>query len=365
MDFYAFEALHDKHFSSQVLERWKEILQSNAFVEGHYNKSFEERFARLQGAEHCLLVGNGTDALEISLLARGIGVGDKIGVPGITFHATVEAVVNIGATPVLIDVEPTTGLMAPASLERILAEHELKGIMPVHIYGLPAPMEELEKLCLPLGIHIIEDAAQAQGTFYGDTEKPVGSRRNLATFSFYPTKNLGGMGDAGCILTQDDNLAKGVRSLRNHGRGGNRLGRNSRCDHLQAAVLDLKLTSIEGLNVRRKEIARNYYRDLEGVPLGLVPERYLSFSSWHLFPVRLKNLSQAERLRVFLREKGVATMDFYARALSQEPWAEGLRGECEEAEAMAGRVVCLPIHPFLRDEDIAWIVGQVGEFFED
>ena len=364
-DFYAFRSLHDENFSFQVMERWKEILHSNVFAEGHYNQSFEEKFARLQESKHCLLVGNGTDALEMALLVSGVGPGDKVGVPGITFHATVEAVVNVGATPVLVDVEPSTGVISPTSLQRVLEQHNLTAVIPVHIYGLPAPMDELEKLCRPRGIHLIEDAAQALGTFYGDSGKPVGSRQHLATFSFYPTKNLGGMGDAGCILTQDAQRAAEIVALRNHGRGGRRLGRNSRCDHLQAAVLDLKLDFIEKLNVRRKEIARGYHERLKGLPLGLVPESYLSLSSWHLYPVRLEDIHRAQGLRNFLGSRGVKTMDFYPQAISQGPWAEGWEGERVEAESMAGRVVCLPIHPFLEDGDVFRIGDKIGEFFQD
>ena len=365
MDFYSFDSLHGEKLSFQVLERWKEILQSHTFVEGPYNESFEAKFARLQKAKHCLLVGNGTDALEMALVSSGVGAGDKVGIPGITFHATAEAVINVGAIPILIDVELETGLMDPDSLKRVLLRHDLAAVIPVHIYGLPVAMEEVERICTPRKIHIVEDAAQAQGTFYEDSRKPVGSRQNLATFSFYPTKNLGAMGDAGCILTHSDEQASVLRAIRNHGRGGEKMGRNSRCDHLQAAVLDLKLSSIEKLNVRRKEVARNYHRRLKELPLGLVSEHYLPLSSWHLYPIQLKDARQAKQLRDFLGERGVGTMDFYSKAISQEPWARGWEGEWAEAEAMAGRLICLPSHPFLRDQDVQEIADRVGEFFED
>ena len=364
-DFYGLHSLHDEIFFHQVLERWKEILQSQRFVEGRYHDSFEERFARLQGAKHCLLVGNGTDALEISLVLGGIGAGDKVGVPGITFHATAEAVVNVGATPVLIDVEPSTGLMDPDSLERVFSQQKLAAVIPVHIYGLPVEMERIEKICYSHKIHIVEDAAQAQGAFYGDTRQPVGSRQSIATFSFYPTKNLGAMGDAGCILTDDGGRAAEIRAIRNHGRGGRGLGRNSRCDHLQAAVLDLKLDAQEGLNRRRKEIATLYHGELKGLPLGLVPEPYLSLSSWHLYPLRLGDGRQAEGMKIFLRERGIAVTDFYAKAISQESWAKGWDGEGKEAESLAGSMVCLPCHPRLTDSDVLRVVDKIREFFSD
>ena len=361
-DFYAFGSLHDENFSFQVQMRWKEILQSHTFVEGQYNRLFEQKFARLQKAEHGLLVGNGTDALEMALLLGGVNSEDKVGIPSITFHATAEAVINIGATPILIDVEPRTGLMAPDSLQRVLTQHDLVAVIPVHIYGLPVAMEKIEELCLSSKIHIVEDAAQAQGAFYPDSRKPVGSRRNPTTFSFYPTKNLGAMGDAGCILTSDEGQAATIRAMRNHGRGGRQTGRNSRCDHLQAAVLDLKLATIEKFNARRKEIALQYHQCLKGLPLGLIPQRYLSLSSWHLYPIQLEDRGQTKHLKDFLWAKGVSSMDFYPRAVSQEPWAMGWEGEWRNAEYMAGRVLCLPGHPFLRNEDILGIAARVREF---
>ena len=365
MDFYAFRFLHDEKFSFSALERWKEVLQSNTFVEGRYNQSFEEKFSRLQKAGHCLLVGNGTDALEMALVSGKIGSGDKVGIPGITFHATAEAVVNVGAIPVLIDVIAETGLMDPDSLERVLLQHNLAAVVPVHIYGLPVAMEKIERVCLPRKIYIVEDAAQALGAFYADSGKPVGSRQSPAAFSFYPTKNLGAMGDAGCVLIQCARQAAAIRAMRNHGRGGEKVGRNSRCDHLQAAILDLKLASIEKLNLRRKEIAACYHRCLQGLPLETVPERYLPLSSWHLYPVRLGDVQGAVRLREFLQEKGVKTMDFYSKALSQWPWATGWEGEWTKAEFLAGRVVCLPVHPFLADEDIHRVADKIREFFKD
>ncbi|MCO4794495.1 MAG: DegT/DnrJ/EryC1/StrS family aminotransferase, partial [Bacteriovoracaceae bacterium] len=271
--FYDFQKLHNPEFQTKIKERFSEIIDQNGFVEGRFNHSFEERFAKLQKAKHCLLVANGTDALEISLLAYGLEPGDRVAVAGITFYASGEAVLNMGMIPVYVDVDPKSGLMCPESLERVVDKYEIKAVMPVHIYGLPADMKAIDEICHSRNIPVIEDAAQAQGgyTYTG----PVGSGKNLVTFSFYPTKNLAAFGDAGAILTDDDELAEIIKTIRNHGRSSlEMMGRNSRCDHLQAAVLDLKLDSIEEQNQSRKKIASMYHQALKDLPLACVDDSY-------------------------------------------------------------------------------------------
>ena len=362
---YDFSSLHDQSFRDAFQTRVQEIVENSQFIEGPYNTSFEKKFAKMQEARHCLLVANGTDALEISLLVSGIGPGDLVGIPAITFCATAEAVLNQGATPVFIDIQKETGLMDPQSLERVLKFYKLSAIIPVHLYGLPADIDAFDSLCAPKNVAIVEDAAQAHGAFVG--KKPVGSGKNLATFSFYPTKNLSAFGDAGCILTQDDQLANMVRTVRNHGRGGEQqgiLGRNSRCDHIQAAVLDLKLNRIEALNQRRKEIAKLYHQQLQGLPLSLVPDSYLSRSSWCLYPTFLKHSRQREELELFLTKKSIETSSFYLEALCERKGLSLYKGEWTNAIDLAGRALCLPIHPLLKDKEIHYVSDQLKEFFK-
>ena len=347
-----------------ILSRWTKILQDNTFIEGHYNNAFEKRFAKHQEVQHCLLVGNGTDALEIALQSCGVSRGDKVGVPGITFYASAEAIVNVGATPVLIDVDEKTGLICCVSLERIIKKHRLTALIPVHIYGLPADMKKIETLCSPQGISIIEDAAQAFGACYPDTKRPIGSRRNLTTFSFYPTKNLGAAGDAGCILSQEEHISQKISALRNHGRGLEEIsGRNSRCDHIQAALLDLKLDYIEHQNKRRKEIASLYRQNLDDLPFRLLPAKYLELSSWHLHPIYFEQESIRQKLGKYLWDQGIETKDFYSKSLSQELWLKNTEGESAQAEKMAGKVLNLPCHPLLTNEEIDYISQQIKNFF--
>ncbi len=359
--FYNFTDLHHKSFREEIKARLSKIIDDGAFIEGEYNGKFEKEFAVMQGAKHCLLVANGTDALEIALQAHGIGPGHKVGVPGITFYATAEAIINVGAEPVFIDVDPVCALMCPESLKRVMQTTKIDAIMPVHIYGLPAPIKALEEICRPAGIPIIEDAAQAQGTFVDG--KPVGSTNNIVTFSFYPTKNLSAFGDAGAILCQDDHLATIIKTIRNHGRGdANRLGRNSRCDHMQAAVLDLKMHEIDGYNQSRKKIASWYNEALRDLEVEILPEHYVESSSWHLYPIKLANKDQRVGLQDHLKNQGIGTAPFYERAMSQEKALGGYKGEDSVAKSLAGRMLCLPMNPFLTKDDVKTVADEIATF---
>ncbi len=364
--FYNFQELHNQELLSEVKERYNEILETNAFIEGKYNTLFEQEFAEKQQAKYCRMVANGTDALEISLKAYGVDHGDKVGLPNISFYASAEAIVNIGAEIVFIDVDPATGLMCPESLKRILKNHKLKAIMPVHIYGLNAPIETLEKICSEQNIKIVEDAAQAQGGFY-ENGKPVGSSNNLITYSFYPTKNLGGFGDAGGILGQCDELDTKIKLIRNHGRapeGHIMVGRNSRCDSFQAAVLHLKLKKIDQHNKQRKEIAGKYFEGLSGLKdIQLVPERFVKTSSWHLFPIQLENDETRRKLSAALKDKNIGNTLFYEKALSEEKPIHHYEGEKAKAIEFSQKVLCLPMNPFINDQEIKTVCSTIAANF--
>ena len=362
--FYNFQKLHHEGFQKEVLERFEKIVSKNAFVEGEYNTSFEEKFAKMQKAKCCNLVANGTDALEISLQAYGIKAGDKVAVQAISFYASAEAIINMGAIPVFVDVEPETGLICLDSLERILASHDIKAVMCVHIYGLPADIDGIAKICDPKNIKVIEDGAQSQGGFYLNGD-PIGSSKNLVTYSFYPTKNLGAFGDAGAIVHSDPELSEEIKSIRNHGRspdGTKLVGRNSRCDSLQAAVLDLKLKDLEGLNAQRKKVAQWYFEAFKGIDVELVPEKYIPLSSWHLFPIRLENKEKKYALKDFLSLKNIGSALFYEKAMSEEKPLLGVEGEKDNSVIFANKTLCLPMHPFLSQEDIIEVAQAVKEF---
>jgi len=360
---YNFKELHNEELRTEAKRRIAEIIDKNAFVEGEYNALFEKEFAQMQQAKHCMLVANGTDAIEIALQAYDIGHGDKVGIPTISFFATAEAVITQGATPIFIDVDAETGLMDPASLKRVLKEHKLKAIIPVHIYGMPAPIEELEAICRPLNIKIVEDSAQGQGGYLKNG--PIGSSNNLTTFSFYPTKNLAAFGDAGAILTQDDNLAEKIKSIRNHGRSPNGhilSGKNSRCDSIQAAVLHLKLKKITQQNEQRKKIAKQYHEKLKNLEIGLLPAKYLETSSWHLYPIRMANREQKYALQQFLKAKEIGSALFYEKSLPEERPLMNAAGEKQVGPQFAAQCICLPLNPFLTSDDINTVCGAIKEF---
>lgn len=360
IDLYNFKELHNVDFQQEINKKIATIISQNSFIEGEYNIYFEEEFAKLQQAKHCLLVANGTDALEISLSVANVKPGDKVGVPGITFYATAEAVLNQGAIPVFIDVDPESGLISPDSLKSMMQQHNLKAVIPVHIYGLPAPIKEIEAICTERDITIIEDAAQAQGTFLPDG--PVGHTNNLVTFSFYPTKNLSTFGDAGAILTQNDQQAEKIKQIRNHGRGSTKkLGRNSRCDHIHAAVLHQKLTNIEQYNQNRRTIAAKYHESLKGLKVKTLPEKYLSTSSWHLYPIQLSSIEERIKLQKGLKAKNIYCGPYYEHSMSQTIGLTQFSGENKNANNFAGKTLCLPIHPFLSDSDVDTVAKAIKD----
>lgn len=365
--FYNFQKLHNEEFQAAVMKRFEEIISKNAFIEGEYNSKFETEFAKMQKAKHCELVANGTDAIEISLQAYGIKSGDKVAIAAISFFATAEAVINMGATPVFVDVEPDTGLIDIGSLERVLNGHDIKAVICVHIYGLPANIQAIEKICTPKGIKIIEDGAQAAGGFY-ENGMPIGSSNNLVTYSFYPTKNLGAFGDAGAILCNDSKLSEEIKSIRNHGRssdGHKLIGRNSRCDHLQAAVLHLKLTELEENNKDRKKIAAWYFEELKNIKgIELVPAKYIDISSWHLFPIRLETKEKKYALKEFLGTKNIGSALFYEKAMPEEKPLLHLEGEKETSISVAHKTICLPMHPYLSREDVKFVGDTLREFLK-
>ena len=365
VSFYDFKSLHDNTFQKQVKERISKILEENSFIEGEFNTKFEKEFSSMQKTNHCLLVANGTDALEISLKAIGIKEGDLVGLPGITFFATAEAIINVGAKPVFIDVSPSTGLLCPKSFSRVASSYDLKAVIPVHIYGLPAPIFEIELIAKKHNILIIEDAAQAFGAFHDENQsQPIGSSNNLITYSFYPTKNLSAIGDAGAILTKCEKTAAKIKSIRNHGRGSNNtIGRNSRCDHIQAAVLHLKLQNAEKLNNQRKLIAKLYYKYLPELKDALPNDKFLEVSSWHLFPLKLESIEVRKALQQHLQEANIGCAPYYEKSMSQEDTLRGFKGEFEEAEKLAGRVLCLPMTPFLDEKSIKVISDKIRKFF--
>jgi dTDP-4-amino-4,6-dideoxygalactose transaminase len=354
-----FVALERQHaaLGRELASAFDRVVARSAFVLGEEVERFEEDFASSCGVTSCLGVASGTAALTLALEACGIGRGDEVIVPAHTFIATALAVVHAGATPVFCDVEPGTGHIDAASAAAV-AGPRTAAVIVVHLYGQACDMEPIWALARRHGLLVLEDAAQAHGaTFRG---RSVGSLGSVAAFSFYPTKNLGALGDAGAICTADDEIALRARRLRNLGqrRKGEHveLGRNERLDGLQAAFLRAKLPYLGVGNRARREHAAAYRAGISNV--WTLEERDHTPSVNHLFPIRVGRRHEA---RAWLAAEGVETGVHYARAAHEHPAWDGVleqpRVQTPVASAWAREELSLPMFPELERREIQHVIA--------
>jgi len=343
----------------------RRVMKSGALIGGPEVAAFETRFAEYCGTDHMVGVGNGLDALAIALRAWGVGPGDEVIVPAHTFVATALAVDEVGATPVLVDVEPDTGLIDVAAVEAAITPRT-RAIIPVHLYGHPVDMDALHAVIAGRDIKVLEDACQAHGARYKG--RRVGGLGDAAAFSFYPTKNLGALGDGGALLTRDPATADAVRMIANYGsRQKYRheiAGRNSRLDPIQAAVLGVKLDHLDAGNARRSQLALRYFlglTDVRGLELPAV--RGWAQPVWHVFPVRAPGVR--DELQAFLAEGGVGTNIHYPTPVHLQPCYEGRwrEGQFPVAESLGGALVSLPLDPTHSDREIDFVIARVRAFF--
>ncbi|MCA9040187.1 MAG: DegT/DnrJ/EryC1/StrS family aminotransferase [Planctomycetaceae bacterium] len=354
-----------------------EALQKERYLLGRELELFEQEFSNWQEASHTIGVANGTDALLLSLQALDVEPGTAVLTPSFTAVATVNAIVRSGALPVYVDVNVETGTLCPQSVERTLkrlteSSSPLKpaALVVVHLYGFPAEMSRLCALAEEYAIPIIEDVAQAHGARYRN--KRVGTFGKLAAFSFYPTKNLAALGDAGAVVTGDARLADRVRTLRQYGwdeaRQSQEIGMNSRLDELQAAILRIKLRHINQETRRRRKIAEQYAKGLQRtglVPILSLPETEPVF---HQFVVRTQERAS---LQAFLEERQIQTAIHYPLAVHQQPAYEkgyqdllnqGLIEPLAGTETLANKVLSLPMYPQLSDSAVERVVEACTEW---
>lgn len=329
------------------------VLSEAAFIAGKYAAQFEREFAEYLGVKHCIGVANGTDAIEIALLGAGIGSGCEVLVPANTFFATAEAVANIGAVPVFVDVDPATCNIDPARIEAAVTPLT-KAIIPVHLYGLPADMEPIVAIAREHGLKIVEDCAQAHGATYRG--RKVGTFGDAATFSFYPSKNLGAFGDGGAIVTNNDEVESLSRAISNHGQltknHHSMIGRNSRLDGLQGAVLSVKLPHLNGWIEARRSRAALYNKLLAGTGIVLPVEPNGRQHTYHLYVVQVPD---RDAVQARLKEAEIETGIHYPTALPfLEPFAA--RGyspaDYPVAHEQMGRLLSLPMYAEVTDEMI-------------
>jgi dTDP-4-amino-4,6-dideoxygalactose transaminase len=343
----------------EIAERQRSVLEGGRYILGPEVEAFESEFAAYVGTEHCVGLANGTDALEVGLRALGVGPGDEVVVPAFTFFATAEAVVALGATPVFCDVDPETWCMTAATAEPAIGE-KTKALVPVHIFGNPAPVPELVELAEPLGIAVLEDAAQAHGTELAG--RKAGALGDAAAFSFFPSKNLGGFGDGGALSTDDERVADAARLLRTRGSRDKRtfteVGYNSRLDELQAAGLRVLLPHLPEWVEARRRAAAGYLEaglpDLAQVQMETREGR----SSWHLFAIASE---QRDRLAAALGDAEIEARPYYETPLYRQPALEGWAppGPLAETERICSQVLALPMGAALPEAAPAEVTAAI------
>jgi dTDP-3-amino-3,4,6-trideoxy-alpha-D-glucose transaminase len=349
---------------AELMETVERIALDSAFTLGPELERFEAAFAEFCGTAHAAGVSSGTAALEIALRALGIGPGDEVIVPTYSFIATAEAVSTVGATPVIVDIDPETALITAEIVQRALTPRT-RCVIPVHLFGRPVDMDPILSLCRERGIAVIEDACQAHGALYKGN--PVGSLGDAGCFSFYPTKNLGGWGDGGALVTSDPELDAKVRLLRSHGEGTrhhHELATGThRLDTLQAAILEVKLRHLPAWNQRRREAAEALRAGLAGSSvIAPAPAAADSDHVYHLFVVRS---AHRDALRDHLDAAGVASAIHYPTPIHLQPAYADLglgQGDLPVAERLASENCSLPIFPAIEDSQIAEIVAAVKGF---
>jgi dTDP-4-amino-4,6-dideoxygalactose transaminase len=339
------------------------VLQHGHFILGDEVRKFEEQMAAFVGTEHAITVANGSDALLLSLMALGIGPGDEVIVPSFTFFATAGSVSRVGAVPVFVDVTAKDYNIDPEAVRRKITS-KTKAVIPVHLFGMPAKMDQLMQLASEYNLSIIEDAAQALDTVSGGNL--VGNIGTLGCFSFFPTKNLGCFGDGGMVTTNRGDLAERLRMLRVHGTRRKYyhelLGINSRLDTLQAAFLNIKLPHVKNWIEKRRQIAAFYRQELAEISEIQLPAED-SGHSYNQFTIQV---AEREQLREFLAAEGISSTVYYPLSLHLQPVFASLgyrQGDFPVSEELTTKVLSLPMFPELNPEEQAYVIEKMKEFY--
>lgn len=348
------------------------VIDHAQFINGPEVKAFEKDLATYNGSRHVVACGNGTDALQIAMMALGLKPGDEVITPSFTFAATVEVIALLGLTPVYAEVHPRTFLMDPEDVARKITPRT-KAIVPVHLFGQVAPMEQLLRLAEERGLYVIEDNAQAIGAMYTFSDGSMqrsGAMGHVATTSFFPSKNLGGYGDGGALFTNDDDIARKLRRVCNHGSEKRYyhevVGVNSRLDTLQAAILGVKLKHLDDYAAARNRAAAYYDAAFHGMDHVHVPERSpLSTHVFHQYTLRITG-GHRDGLRQHLEANGVPSMIYYPVPCHlQKAYhnADFPAGSLAVTEQLAAEVLSLPMSTELDDEQLAHITATVKSYF--
>lgn len=352
---------------TEVLEVLDQVMGSSRFILGDNVKKLEEDVAKYSNVAYGIGCGNGSDAIHIALQAMGVGPGDEVITTAFTFFATGGAIVRAGAKPVYVDIDPVTFNIDPEKIEAAITENT-KAIIPVHLYGQMADMERISEIAKKHNLGVVEDAAQAIGAKHNG--KSVGELGSAATYSFFPTKNLGAYGDGGMLVTDDADIAEKSRVIRVHGSKPKYyhhvLGYNSRLDELQAAVLNVKFPHLDRWSGLRREKAGTYTSLLKEKLGDLVVTPVEKEGNHHVFHQYTLRVENRDELQNYLKEQGVATMVYYPLPLHVQPVFADLgykEGDLPETEKAAREAISLPMFPELKTEQQEYVVAKIAEFY--
>jgi len=352
-----------KTLKSEMDAAIQRVLDSGYFIMGPELQAFEQEVAQFLDVKHAIGCASGTDALQIALMAHNIGPGDEVITTPFTFVATVEVIALLGAVPVYVDIDPVSYIMDPAALESAITD-KTKAILPVHLYGQTAPMEKIMEIANQYNIPVIEDTAQA-----------IGARRNgqcagtfgaVGCISFFPSKNLGAYGDAGMVVTQDDQLAETMRMIVKHGSRVKYqheiLGVNSRLDALQAAILRVKLPHLETWNQQRAAIADNYKNGITATDVILPRTLEGNTHIYHQFSIQVPD---REDFQQYLKERDIPTAVHYPIPLHKQPAFEhiGRQTDLAHSEQVADHIISLPMYPEMPESDQQVVIQTINEYF--
>ena len=360
--FVSFKPMENE-LDGQIRDAFDRVYTRSWYIEGVEDEKFEKAFAEYCNIKYCVGVGNGLDALFLSLKALGIKSGDEVIVPSNTYIATALAVTYCGATPIFVEPDIRTFNIDPSRIEQAITD-KTKAIMPVHLYGQPCDMDPILEISKKYNLMIREDCAQAHGALYKG--KKIGTFGDAAGFSFYPGKNLGALGDAGAVITNSDDTAQKIRALGNYGSDYKYhhiyQGNNSRLDEMQAAFLTCKLPSLDRMNRERQKIAKIYIEGIKNneVILPFVPE--YAEPVWHIFAIRTRKRDELEK---WLNDAGIGTNKHYPIPLHLQECYKNLgftQGDYPIAEEISKTELSIPMYYGMTDEQVAYIIDRINDF---
>jgi len=364
-------ALSKPYVDQEMKDRVSEVIDSGHYILGNQCKDFEKEFAQFVGVKHAVLTSSGTSAIFLCLKALGVQEGDGILVPSLTAFPTIEPVFHVGAKPIFIDIDDTC-TVDPKHVESILSKKshipgvkEIKGMIPVHLYGHPAHMDSLLDLAKRHGLFVLEDCCQAHGARYNGAR--VGSLGIGGCFSFYPSKNLTVFGDGGILVTSDDEMAKTCRMLRDHGRKEKYehelVGYNLRFNEIQGAIGRLQLRKLDWFNESRRRIAQWYDEGLKGIPVTVPKAKDWAEPVYHLYVIQTPD---RDKLADFLKERGIQTGIHYPIPNHRQPAVQNALGKqpkLEKTEGTVEKILSLPIYPELEKEKVDFVCTAIREYF--